>query len=705
MEEKYKQQPANCLKIVLFGPESTGKTTLSHQLARHYNSVWVPEYAREYLQSKWNNERKTCEPHDLLPIAAGQMALENKLAKKTNTVLICDTDLLETKVYSEAYYIGSCDPILEKYALKNTYDLYFLTYIDTPWEEDDLRDKPEARLEMFEAFQNELIKQKRPFVLLKGDKKTRLELAINHINKLLNPISMFTEKDIQQIENKGATLSQVVAQVERIKNGMSFSNLISAATIGEGIESYSADEENALINLYDSKQNNFDIVKFVPASGAASRMFKFLFQFLNNFNPSTNTFEDYLQNKGDNLIKAFASGLEKFPFYDEAIEKLKSMHPDFESLSEGEKLFEFVKITLDEEGLNYSFLPKGLLSFHGYKEGPVTAFHEHLLESTLYASSNAMANLHFTVSEKHHEFFNGELDKIKKSLEERTHTTFNVSFSYQKGETETLALTTNNEIYRNEDGSILFRPAGHGALLENLNDLDNDIVFIKNIDNIVVFELNKKVSDYKKMIGGVLIRAQEQAFAFLNELDESDISEKKLLNMASFLSKSMNVSIGDEFDDFNLETKKTFLRAKLNRPIRVCGMVKNEGEPGGGPFWVKDKNGIISLQIVEFAQIDIDNNQQADIVKNATHFNPTDLVCGIKNYKGEKFDLMNYVDPEAAFITMKTQNGIDIQALELPGLWNGSMSDWNSIFVEVPLETFNPVKTVNDLLKPVHQGK
>lgn len=187
MEEKYKQQPANCIKVVLFGPESTGKTTLSRQLARYYNSVWVPEYAREYLQNKWNNERKTCEPDDLLPIAEGQMKLENKLAHKTDSVLICDTDLLETKVYSEAYYIGSCDPVLEKYALENSYDLYFLTYIDTPWEADDLRDKPEEREVMFKAFENELIKNKRPYVLLKGDKKERLETAVNHINKLLNP--------------------------------------------------------------------------------------------------------------------------------------------------------------------------------------------------------------------------------------------------------------------------------------------------------------------------------------------------------------------------------------------------------------------------------------------------------------------------------------------------------------------------------------
>lgn len=514
---------------------------------------------------------------------------------------------------------------------------------------------------------------------------------------------MFTENDIKQIESKGITLNQVNAQVSRIKNGMSYSNLVSAATIGKGIASYSKDEIDAYIKLYESKQNDVNIVKFVPASGAASRMFKFLFQFLNSFEPSKENIEEYVDRTGNSLIKTFISGLKDFPFYENVIEKTKALNPNYDSLSKDEAIFEFVKTMLSEDGLNYSFLPKGLLPFHKYNDGAVTAFQEHLLESTLYASSNQKANLHFTVSEKHQAYFNSELDKIKKDLEEKTKTAFNVSFSYQKEETETLALTTSNEIYRNEDGSILFRPAGHGALLENLNDLDNDIAFIKNIDNMVVFDRNKKVSDYKKLVAGVLLEVQEEAFSFLHQLDGSSVSEKDMLSMAAFLSKKMNVSINDEFDDLSSEKKKDYLKDKLNRPIRACGMVKNQGEPGGGPFWVKDEEGNISLQIVEFAQIDIDNQQQADIVKNATHFNPTDLVCGIKNYKGEKFDLMNYVDPEAAFITMKTQNGTDIQALELPGLWNGSMAYWNSIFVEIPVETFNPVKTVNDLLKPVHQ--
>ncbi|WP_405293956.1 DUF4301 family protein [Algibacter sp. Ld11] len=515
---------------------------------------------------------------------------------------------------------------------------------------------------------------------------------------------MFSEQDILQIKNKGITEKQVEGQVSRIKNGMSYSNLIAAANIGSGIESYTPDKSREYIALFEARKNDLNIVKFVPASGAATRMFKFLFQFLKKYDPNRESIETYIESTNDILIETFVKGIRKFPFYDEVLKEIKSVKANVDSLSTGELCIEFVKAMLDESRLNYSFFPKGLLPFHTYQTGTITAFHEHLLESTLYASSNNKANLHFTVSEKHHKYFNTELDKIKNALEEKTNTSFNVSFSYQKEETETLALTTTNEIYRQDDGSILFRPAGHGALLENLNDLDSDVIFIKNIDNIVVFENNKKVSEYKKMLAGVLIEVQERAFKFLEELDKDEVSEAELLAIAMYVSKKMNVSLIDDFDDFSSEEKKNYLKSKLNKPIRVCGMVKNEGEPGGGPFWVKDYNGEVSLQIVEFAQIDIANDSQSKIVENATHFNPTDLVCGVKDYKGEKFNLLEYVDPEAAFITMKTQNGTDIQALELPGLWNGSMADWITVFVEVPLNTFSPVKTVNDLLKPEHQG-
>ncbi|MEP1488188.1 MAG: DUF4301 family protein [Algibacter sp.] len=513
----------------------------------------------------------------------------------------------------------------------------------------------------------------------------------------------FSEKDIVQIENKGITIEQVNAQIARIKNGMSYSNLVSTATIGDGIESYNEREVQNFIKFYHAKQERLNIIKFVPASGAASRMFKFLFQFLKNFDASKEGIHDYIERTNDVLTKTFISNLERFPFHEQVLSKLKETHPNFDSLSESDKYVQFVKTMLDEKSLNYSFFPKGLLPFHKYEEGALTAFQEHLFESTLYTSSNNKANLHFTVSENHHDYFNSELAKFKKALEEKTNTTFNIAFSYQKEATEVLALTTENTIYRNEDDSILFRPAGHGALLENLNDLNNDIIFIKNIDNIIVAEKNREVSDYKKLLAGVLLEAQEQAFEFLKQLGTNSVSDDSIKTITDFASNKMNLVLDNAFTAYSLEEKRVYLHDKLNRPIRVCGMVKNEGEPGGGPFWVKDENGNISLQIVESAQIDLQNESQLDILKNATHFNPVDLVCGVKNYKDEKFNLLDFVDPEAAFITMKTQSGTDIKALELPGLWNGSMAYWNSIFVEVPLETFNPVKTVNDLLKPAHQ--
>lgn len=514
---------------------------------------------------------------------------------------------------------------------------------------------------------------------------------------------MFSPSDIKQIESKGITLEQVTAQINRIKNGMSHSHLLSAATIGKGIERYAEDDLEAFVEGFDKKKNELNLLKFVPASGAATRMFKFLFLFLKDFNPEKDSIKSYVERSNNSLIEKFVSNLEHFPFYEAVVLKVRETIPDYDHLSDSKKYFEFVKAMLDEDGLNYSFLPKGLLPFHKYENGAVTAFQEHLYESTLYASSNGEANLHFTVSPKHHDYFLKELDKVRGPLEKATNTRFNVSFSYQKEATETIALTTNDEVYRNNDGSILFRPAGHGALLENLNDLDADFIFIKNIDNIVVSSKNIAVSRYKKLLAGVLLEAQETVFSYLRKLDQGGVSEADLKIMLLFLHYRLNVSLPSNIDDWSKSQQEAFLKEKLNRPIRVCGMVKNEGEPGGGPFWIKDKQGEISLQIVEFAQINFSKKGQQELVYKATHFNPTDLVCGVKDYKGNKFDLTKFVDPEAAFITMKTQNGTDIQALELPGLWNGSMAHWNSIFVEVPIETFNPVKTVNDLLKPAHQ--
>ena len=513
----------------------------------------------------------------------------------------------------------------------------------------------------------------------------------------------FSDKDILQIHKKGLTVEKVKSQIALFKKGVPFVNLKSAATKNNGILSLNTKKEQYYIDFFESKRNSVSLVKFVPASGAATRMFKALFSFLEEYNSKEETINSYINRHKHQELSVFFVGLEKLPFFEEVVHKLHELIPNFNDLSYDEKRVQFIKVMLDEDKLNYSFSPKGLLPFHRYKEYVSTAFEEHLFEAALYASSNNQANLHFTISERHNHKFDEEFKYIEEDVEERTNTTFNITFSYQKHSTDTISVTPKNEPFRDHDDSLVFRPSGHGALLENLNELDEDIVFIKNIDNVVVKKYKNEVAKYKKMLGGILLELQEKVFIHLHNLETNQLNEAELGGIVEFISNKLNVPINKEYEKYSLRYKLDFLKNILNRPIRVCGMVKNEGEPGGGPFWVYDKKGNATLQIVESAQIDKKNKNQKEILKNATHFNPVDLVCGIKNYKGVTFDLSKYVDSSTAFITMKTKTGKDLKALERPGLWNGSMANWNTIFVEVPLITFNPVKTVTDLLKAPHQ--
>jgi hypothetical protein len=514
---------------------------------------------------------------------------------------------------------------------------------------------------------------------------------------------MFSEKDIKQIEKKGLTAEKITSQIELFKSGLPFIDLQSAATINNGILKLSNEERKTSIDSFDAERNNYSIIKFVPASGAATRMFKSFFSFIEDYNPEVETVNAYINRTKESLLAVFFVGLEKLPFYNIVLEKIEEVYPDYHESSTDQQRFMFVKTMLDADKLNYGFYPKGLLPFHKYKEHIATAFEEHLFEAALYASSNNTAKLHYTISEKYNDIFDDEFKKIENIVERKTQTKFEISFSYQRDATDTIAVSLENKPFRLEDGSLLFRPSGHGALLCNLNDLDADIIFIKNIDNVVVFKYENDVSEYKKMLAGILINIQTKAFSYLEKLESRQISENEIIEIATFLTRKMNVIISSEFEKYATEYQIAYLKDKLNRPIRVCGMVKNEGEPGGGPFWIKDESGQVSLQIVESAQINKKDKHQKEILKNATHFNPVDLVCGIKDYKGNKFNLEQFVDPKTAFITMKTKTGKDLKALELPGLWNGSMANWNTIFVEVPLITFNPVKTVTDLLKPTHQ--
>lgn len=513
----------------------------------------------------------------------------------------------------------------------------------------------------------------------------------------------FTEKDIIQIEKKGLSVEQVKTQIDLFRAGLPFLNLKDAATIDYGVLSLTSSEKVQYIQKYNKLRNDLSILKFVPASGAATRMFKFLFQFLSEYNPEKESINAYINKSKARDLSAFFIGLEKLPFFEEVIHKVHKNVSNFNDLSYEKQRIEFIKTMLDEKQLNFALQPKGLLPFHKYKEHVSTAFEEHLFEGALYASSSNLANIHFTISEKHKNHFDEEFKYIEEDVEERTDTKFNITFSYQKESTDTIAVTQKNQPFRDENDKLTFRPSGHGALIRNLNELDADIIFIKNIDNVVVNKYKKEVADYKMMLAGILLEMQEQTFQYITQLENVQQSESNLIEIAEFLVNKLNVSINNEFEKYSLKYQVKYLKDKLNRPIRVCGMVKNEGEPGGGPFWVKDESGNISLQIVESAQVDKRNKLQKEIMKNATHFNPVDLVCGTKNYLGESFDLLKFVDHKTAFISEKTKSGKHLKALELPGLWNGSMANWNTIFVEVPLLTFNPVKTVNDLLKPAHQ--
>ncbi|MBT8256299.1 MAG: DUF4301 family protein, partial [Bacteroidia bacterium] len=323
-----------------------------------------------------------------------------------------------------------------------------------------------------------------------------------------------------------------------------------------------------------------------------------------------------------------------------------------------------------------------------------TAFEEQLYEAAYYASVNDDVYLHFTFSEKHLPYFKEEFTKIKNRVSRKTKKTFHISYSFQKRETDTLAVTSENYPHRDEFKNLIFRPAGHGALLSNLNEVNADVIFVKNIDNVAAQEYVEEIAFYKRVLAGKLLELQEKIFGYMEVL-EGEISLEKAKEIQSF--------IWNELDVKDIPQGVSATKEFLNRPLRVCGVVKNTGAPGGGPFWVKDENGNIKLQIVEKSQIDLSNPHQRSIIKEATHFNPVDLVCSVRDYKGNKFDLTKYANMNSGFISHKSENGTPVKALELPGLWNGSMEYWNTIFVEVPLITFNPVKTVNDLLKKEHR--
>ncbi|MBR6078417.1 MAG: DUF4301 family protein, partial [Paludibacteraceae bacterium] len=357
---------------------------------------------------------------------------------------------------------------------------------------------------------------------------------------------------------------------------------------------------------------------------------------------------------------------------------------------------------LGSEGMNYGKLPKGLLLFHKYAAGARTPLEEHLVEAALYASSAGVANIHFTVSAEHKELFKKLVSEKANEYSEKFGVKYNISFSEQKSSTDTIAATVDNKPFRTADGKLLFRPGGHGALIENLNDIDSDVVFIKNIDNVVPDSLKGDTVEYKQVIAGILVSLQKKAFEYLKKLESGEYSHSELEEMIRFLQNDLCCR-NQEIKHFEDSELVIYLKKKFNRPMRVCGVVKNVGEPGGGPFLVQNEDGSVSLQILESSQINMADEKSKKMFENGSYFNPVDLVCATKDKDGKRFDLLKYVDKKAGFISQKSKDGKELKALELPGLWNGAMSDWNTVFVEVPLSTFNPVKTVNDLLREQHQ--
>lgn len=504
---------------------------------------------------------------------------------------------------------------------------------------------------------------------------------------------MISKADQALLAKKGISEEQLAEQLKTFKTGFPYLKLDAAATPERGVLCPSDEEVEAYIGKWaEFCSGKKTVLKFVPASGAASRMFKDLFSFLSaEYDAPTTDFE-----------KKFFENIEKFAFYGDLDAMcIKNHSASIKELVEAGKYKEVVFNLLDFTGMNYGALPKGLLKFHTYSEEVRTALEEHLVEGALYAAADGKVKLHFTVSTDHRELFQALVVECKPAYEAKYNVQYDITFSEQKPSTDTVAADAENEPFR-ENGALVFRPGGHGALIENLNDIDADVIFIKNIDNVVPDRLKGDTVTYKKLLAGILVDLQAKAFEYMKLIDSGKYTHEQVEEMIRFVQQKLQ-SRHEEIKHMEDCELVLYLRKKLNRPIRVCGMVKNVGEPGGGPFFAYNPDGSVSLQILESSQIDMADERAKAMFENGTHFNPVDLVCAVKDYKGEKYNLPAFVDKNTGFISHKSKNGRELKAMELPGLWNGAMSDWSTVFVEVPLITFNPVKTVNDLLRDVHQ--
>ena len=507
----------------------------------------------------------------------------------------------------------------------------------------------------------------------------------------------FNKGDLDDIRSRGMTPEKVLMQIGAFKRAFPFSRLLRPCTVGDGIRLLDYKEIGRLSRIYEKAALSGRAMKFVPASGAASRMFKLLLSYNgrleNNLKPS-DVHKSFLR---------FFEEIERFPFYEQLKSAMSGNGMDIKkAIAEGDYQA-ILNHTLGPQGLDLADLPKGLIPFHRYPGSSRTPIEEHMVEAAAYVTNGeGIATIHFTVSSEHEDIVKKHVKDVRKRYE-RSGLKFEFGFSNQKNSTDTIAVDADNNPFRDREGRLLFRPGGHGALLQNLVDLKGDIVFIKNIDNIAPDRLKQTTYIYKKALGGLIIELQERIFEYLKRLSKGDGDTANISEIFEFIKLKFSVTPPAGIEKESGRKKMEYLISRLNRPIRVCGMVRNVAEPGGGPFWVRHGDGTASIQIIETSQVDIGSEEQKRIFESSTHFNPVDLVCGMKDHSGRPFNLNDYVDHDTGQITIKSKDGKELKALELPGLWNGSMAYWNSVFVEVPLITFNPVKTVFDLLRKEHQ--
>ena len=505
----------------------------------------------------------------------------------------------------------------------------------------------------------------------------------------MKEINFFTTKDLRQINKSGLTPSDVERQMATYRRRSNYLKLNRPCAINDGILSIKKAAMEELIKLYDREAGKFRLLKFVPASGAASRMFAQWFSVMGKGGFDTPA-----------LNQSFLRNFKKYPFY--SLLKQNKHAAQFLDQKNIQGLLEYV---LTGSGLNFGWLPKALIPFHSYQaEEARTALEEHLFEAAHYVrGAGDICHLHFTISQEHKKDVTKKLKAVKPKYENLGRIKYKISSSVQSPATNMLAVDENNMPLRDDRGNLIFRPGGHGSLLTNLQNLDADFIFVKNIDNIVPEKLLKKILPYKKMMGGLALKLQQEIFTILREMENEELNSIQIEKIKYYCSRMLNIVFPTGMPQKSLKIQKKILFSTLNRPLRVCAIVRNEGEPGGAPFWVEERDGNQTVQIIESGHVDKINPDQMAVWSAARYFNPVDLVCCTKNYRGEKFNLDNYVNKDAYLITSKNEKGRSLKALESPGLWNGGMAYWNTVFVELPIIVFNPVKTVDDLLRPEHR--